>query len=294
MQVAGRSTAFRIAALALLVSCGCRARGSTDRKAVAPVPPAKPAVSSNDDDAGGEAEPVATLAAAEKPPSESSTTPSGPPALRALGEDERYEVLLLGEWSFAPDVDRWASYNDPVSCAAVLANKFGGVKIERRTRSGRRRTPLEFRDVGGTDEDFQTFAEQTAAFLERKPVDIVVVMMGQVDEPLVHDGVELEGQSEGWRAEYERRMRQVLEVLAPSRRHVVWLELPTLWPSHDPTQWAGRRDVQGDVLSDPTLRVDRRKTEPFSPDNAAKRTEAELSEWLVGKAVEPICEAARG
>ncbi len=217
-------------------------------------------------------------------PSETSDVSSPPSRPMTSG------VLIVGEWSFVPDVDRWATYHG-VACATVRANKFGGLKIERRTASGRRRVPLEFRDVTGTDAEFARWIEILEEEVASGGGDDVIVMMGQPNAPLVDNGVTLSTGSTEWKAEYKARLVRLLETLSSSSRRVLWLELPDVWPgAADPRAWDDHRGVQTETLRAFEPRIERQSVARYLT-TPRKQTHSS-SFWFGTHVLGPIlCEA---
>ena len=216
------------------------------------------------------------------------TRASHPPPSRPMTST----VLIIGEWSFVPDVDRWATYTG-VRCGAVRANKFGGLAIERQTSTKKRRVPLEFRDVKGTDATFARWLQILSEELSHQGDDIIV-MMGQTLAPLIHEGEVLKAGSTAWRDEYSARLARLLETFSASSRRVLWLELPPIWSDvGDAGTWLDQRRLQAEALHLHQPRIEKVNVDQLLEDASTVRpSNAERSGWFNRTALDPVlCES---
>lgn len=185
--------------------------------------------------------------------------PTPPP----VPEKRAYEVLLLGEWWFADDVDRW-SFKDGLQIpthrcprriedpkVALHGGYFGGVHIPARFEHGRRvQGRVQFVDLDGPAGDAAGWIDRTREYLAVRAPDVVVVMMAGQARLVDAGGATPEVGSGAWRDEYGRRLGQLIEVLEPERRRVVWLALPEPRSAGDaPARWAAARDAQAEVVA---------------------------------------------
>ncbi|MEZ4452522.1 MAG: hypothetical protein R3B09_23865 [Nannocystaceae bacterium] len=221
---------------------------------------------------------------AEGPAAASTSEPATAPVVARpppppIADKKRYTALVLGEWWFATDVDRWftkrgaqlATGRCPIYVAKADVNVdggyFHGVHLPALYERDRRRRPVQFVDLDGSPADAAAWLDRTRAYLDAEAPDVVFVMMaGQA--PIVGADEELlEIGAEPWRAEYRRRLIDLLELLDPARRRVVWIALPDPASAGDPPpRWSAIREVQAEVAAAWAPTVEYVESTPFLVD----------------------------
>ncbi|MCB9566351.1 MAG: hypothetical protein H6710_03900 [Myxococcales bacterium] len=275
-----RSTGSLAVALALALGLGtgtggCAGRGPSDPPTEIASTPA-PDEDADTRPAPSEAEePAATPTSEPTEPEPVGARPPPPP----IADKKHYTALVLGEWWFATDVDRWftkrgaqlATGRCPIYVAQAEVNVdggyFHGVHLPAIYEDERRRRPVQFVDLDGSPADAAAWLERTRAYLDAEAPDVVFVMMAGQAPIVGADDEPLEIGAEPWRAEYRRRLIELLELLDPARRRVVWIALPDPASAGDPPpRWRAIREVQAEVAAAWAPTVEYVESTPFLVD----------------------------
>ena len=260
-----------------IVAGACRTGGQPETAEAAAPPPAAaaPSAQADDeptlaavDDAKAEDEPdgVPDREAEAEPASEASAAAEGE-AEDAKAEDhadkkEPRPILILGD--------------------SLAATGFGAV-LEKRLdatdglvcyRKGKSASGLARPDF------FDWFAEGKKQVEAREPELVVVIMGGNDGQDLTRrkrsEGKRVRWKTEGWEAEYRRRMDAFLEQISAPKRKILWLGLPTMGITSFERKLKMIRRIQKEAVeaSDNATYMD---TAPFmSDENGKMLTEARV------------------
>lgn len=217
----------------------------------------------------------------EAPRHHASTSSATSPT---VNRQDVYRVLMIGDWWFARDIDRWMTTpgkgsRDEVysvgdeECGIMVkicAGRRDGIfKPGRQKEVGGWTMRTAFHDMVGTQAEADQWLNLISDFLESTPPDVIFVMMAE-EAPLEDAGGTLvEYGTPAWQAAYEPRLKALLRTLDPAHRRVLWFVPPDETASHDaPGRWGPTRRSQALVLessADPVEYID--STPPLVDDS---------------------------